>query len=225
MKRILLAGIALLTLSAAQPTLAADAPIYKGPAPIAAALFNWSGFYLGINGGYGWGQARLEAVSGSTGFFNVNGGLVGGTIGWNWQAPGSAIVWGIEGDLDWTNIHGTTPCPNPAFTCGAENSWLGTVRGRLGWAANTVLLYATGGFAFGDVNATVSGSPGQKATQTGWTVGGGVEAAIARNWSVKAEYLYVDLGTFTCTPFNCSILPVNVTFYTHIVRVGANWRF
>lgn len=230
MKRILLAGVALLALTAAQPTLAADAPVYKGPAPVTAAPFNWSGFYIGVNGGYAWGTGfwEYDGFPGLPGSFNVDGGLVGGTIGWNWQAPGSNLVWGFEGDLDWTNIKGGGTCPNVAYQCNVSNSWLGTLRGRIGMAANTVLMYVTGGVAFGDVNAEFSPAdfPGQKNTRTGWTIGAGVEVAIGRNWSAKAEYLYVDLGRFNgCTAVNCAGPPVTIGFTPSILRIGANVRF
>ena len=234
MKRFLLAGATLLVLTAAQPTLAADAPVYKGPPPAAAALFNWSGLYIGINGGYGWGTGFFRfdpPTTGEPGNFDVKGGLIGGTIGWNWQAPGSNLVWGIEGDLDWTNIKGGGLCPNPTFSCNVGNSWIGTVRGRLGVAMNTLLLYATGGFAFGDIRGEgidstgVLITPGTVVTKTGWTAGAGVEAAVGANWSVKAEWLYVDLGSATCNGCGSFVTPATMSFKTNLFRVGANLRF
>jgi len=227
MKRILLAGATLLALTAAQPTLAADAPVYRGPAPYAAALFNWSGFYLGINGGYGWGNSRFDyvPVGTTTGNYNISGGLIGGTIGWNWQAPGSAIVFGIEGDLDWANIRGSALCPNPAFSCDTNVNWLGTIRGRLGLAMDRMLLFATAGAAFAGVQANVPTFGGASGTQTGWTAGLGIEAAVAGNWSVKAEYLYVNLGNFACPIGVCGLSVANVPITSNLLRVGANVRF
>ncbi|HEY8267919.1 MAG TPA: outer membrane beta-barrel protein [Xanthobacteraceae bacterium] len=227
MKRILLAGAAVLALTTAQPVLAADAPVYKGPPPAAAALFNWSGFYIGVNGGGGWGTYSyvFPPDVGSS----LSGWAIGGTLGWNWQAPGSNIVFGIEGDLDWTDIKGNSLCPNPVFTCNAKVNWLGTVRGRIGVAANTMLFYLTGGFATGQVEreSTDTGAVvtlTQRETATGWTAGGGVEVAFTNNMSGKLEYLYVDLNEKSF-PGTGAFSTVNIGAKFSLVRVGLNWRF
>ena len=203
-------------------------PIYKGvPAPTYMA-FDWSGFYIGINGGYGFGKSHhnFDAVGTTTGDYNVTGALAGGTVGYNWQM--GSYVFGGEADFDWSNIKGSAPCPNPAFTCGTENNWLGTARGRLGYAFNRWLPYFTGGAAFGSVKATISpsaGFPGATSTRIGWVVGGGLEYAAWNYWSVKLEYNYVDLGSFNCGA-GCTGTGVdNVSFNTHIVRAGINYRF
>src|SRR3990172_1550129 len=108
MKRILLAGTALLALTAAQPSLAADAPVYKGPAPAAAALFNWSGCYIGVNAGGVWGRSNIDIPAYPSNFnIDMSSIAVGGQIGCNWQAPGSAFVVGIEGDGSWMNLDGS----------------------------------------------------------------------------------------------------------------------
>src|ERR1700730_14883246 len=133
MKIVLLASAGILALAAlAEPTAAADLsrryePVPK--APIYAPLYNWTGFYVGINGGGAWGHSTWDR----TGGFDPKGGLAGGTIGYNWQA--GRWVFGLEGDLDWTNINGTTTmlCP---LGCKTSNSWLGTVRGRVGYAVD-----------------------------------------------------------------------------------------
>lgn len=225
-----LAAAALLTLTAAGS--AADLRRAAAPAPIAVApppppvAYNWTGVYLGINGGWGWGESRFDFVDlgTTTGDFDIDGGMVGGTLGLNWQT--GAWVFGVEGDLDWTNINGSAPCPNPLFTCETANNWLATVRGRLGFAAGNVLVYATGGGAFGDVEMTSIGfNPSQKDTRAGWSAGGGIELALTSKISVKAEYLHIDLGTANCTLGNCSgLTDTHVPFRVDTARLGLNWR-
>jgi outer membrane immunogenic protein len=224
MKRVLLTGVAL----AAQigSAAAADLPRRvempaKAPAYIAAPIYNWTGFYLGINGGGGWGRSSWDAAAASTGSFDLSGGLIGGTAGYNWQM--GQVVFGLEGDIDWSNIRGTTLVTCPAG-CETRNTWLATVRGRLGYAADRFMPYITGGAAFGDIRANFPGA-GASANKTGWTAGGGVEFSLAGNWTAKAEYLYVDLGRFDCGTACGTAAPDNVSFKTSIVRGGLNYRF
>jgi outer membrane immunogenic protein len=187
-------------------------------APIYNPVFNWTGFYIGINGGGAWGRSTWDSAD----TFSVSGGLVGGTAGYNWQI-GQAVL-GVEGDVDWTNINGTTTtlC---AQGCKTSNSWLSTVRGRVGYAFDRFLPYLTGGVAIGDIKASVPGLAGASATNAGWTVGGGVEFAFAQNWSVKGEYLYADLGSFNCG-VSCGVSSTdNVSLRTSIFRAGVNYHF
>ncbi len=149
------------------------------------------------------------------GTFNTSGGLVGGTIGYNWQMGN--IVFGLEGDLDWSNIRGSAPCAGTS--CETRNSWLATTRGRLGYAFDRFLPYVTGGASFGDIKTDVAGIGSASATKAGWTVGGGIEAAIAGPWTAKVEYLYVDLGR------GGSVLGSDARFNANIVRAGLNYRF
>jgi outer membrane immunogenic protein len=221
MKRAFLALISLVSLTgmaaaADLPPRPAPAPYYK--APVVAPVFNWTGFYLGINGGGGFGRSNWD----STGGFNTSGGLVGGTIGYNYQA--GQAVFGLEGDIDWANINGTTnnACP---LGCKTGDDWISTVRGRLGYAADRFMPFITGGAAFGDIKATTPGFPGATNTNAGWTIGAGLEFAVAQNWSVKAEYLYVDLGKFNCG-VSCGLTATNnVSFTTNLVRAGVNYHF
>jgi outer membrane immunogenic protein len=190
-------------------------PAYK--APIYTA-YNWTGFYLGINGGGGFGHSAWD----TTGGFDLSGGLVGGTAGFNWQT--GQWVFGLEGDVDWSNIKGSTTVACP-LGCQTANSWLSTVRGRVGYAFDRFLPYITGGLAVGDIRATTPGFAGNTNTNAGWTVGGGLEFAIVGNWTAKAEYLYVDLGKNNCG-LNCGVAATdNVSFTSHIVRGGINYRF
>ena len=180
-------------------------------------IYTWTGFYVGINGG-GWGSSQWDAVNS----FDASGGLIGGTVGYNWQF--GQVVIGAEGDIDWSGIKGTTTvlCPGG---CETRNKWLATARGRLGLAFDRFLPYVTGGLAFGDINATVPVLPGGSISNAGWTVGAGLEVGLVSNVSLKAEYLYVDLGNFNCG-LNCGLVPgSNVSFTTSVFRGGANVRF
>ena len=207
---------------AAQTALAADiparAPAYK--APIAAPIFNWSGFYLGVQGGYGWGDTRHDFPGGTHDTFDVNGWLGGVTIGANWQT-GQTVV-GLEGDYAWASIDGSQT-GNCVPSCSTELKRVGTARLRLGHAWDQWLGYVTGGFAFGEVRAWEAAFSDTD-WRTGWTAGLGVEGAIGHNWTVKLEYLYVDLGDHDSYNF-AGIAPHDVSFDAHIVRVGLNYRF
>jgi len=220
MKRFVLGlvGWAALTGSVAAADLARPVPQPYYQAPVAAQLYNWTGFYIGVNGGGAFGRSAWDP----TGHFNMSGGIVGGTVGYNYQF-GQAVV-GVEGDIDWAGISGTTNnlCP---LGCKTSDSWLSTVRGRLGYAADRFMPFVTGGAAFGNIQATTPGFIGASSSQVGLTVGAGLEFAIAGNWTAKAEYLYVDLGKFTCG-LSCGVLPTNnVSFTTNLVRAGVNYRF
>ena len=221
MRRVLLTTISLLSLTAG--SFAADLP-RQMPAKAPAMLpigYNWTGFYLGINGGYGFGQSNWSITGADA---DPSGGLIGLTAGYNWQALGSPFVFGLEGDVAYSDIRGSftnAACPGG---CETRNNWLGTVRGRVGYAFDRMMPYFTGGLAVGDIRAEQPGFAGVRETNVGWTVGGGVEAAIAPNWTAKLEYLYVDLGDVTCAAGSCAV-PTNVDFQAHVVRAGLNFRF
>jgi outer membrane immunogenic protein len=248
MKRVIIT--ALLSLAAAGQALAADLPQPAPPPPRAPAVYvapvyNWAGVYIGINGGYGFGSSTwtdpLNASgAGNSGSFNVKGGLVGGTLGVNWQA--NAFVFGVETDLDWQGLKGTTSnafCGAPVtaagvtgLSCQTESNWIGTVRGRLGVAADRVLFYATAGGAYGNVQAGLTTQSLQSSTEFGWTAGAGIEGALAENWTAKIEYLYVDLGSSaSCNNsgncgFDGAVAANNsVKFTESMVRAGINYKF
>jgi outer membrane immunogenic protein len=217
MKKFLLAGVGVLALGIASAS-AADivrrralpekAPVYVEPP------YSWTGFYAGINGGYGWGRSDFSAPF-TPGAFDTSGGLVGGTLGYNYQV--GQAVFGIEGDIDASWMKGSAACGG--LTCETRNSWLGTLRGRLGYAVGRFMPYVTGGAAFGDIKTSVTGLGDASETKAGWTVGGGVEAALSGPWSAKLEYLYVDLGR------GAAIGGADARFHTNIVRAGLNYRF
>lgn len=207
MKKLLLASVGLVALGVASAS-AADLPRReamptKAPAYV-SQMYNWTGAYVGINGGY--------AFSGSN---DSDGWLVGGTIGYNFQS-GGPLVWGIEGDLNWSDIDGTTAGRQ------VSNNWLGTVRGRLGYAMGPTgswMPYVTGGVAFGDIEHSVPLFGSARDTKAGWVLGGGIEAALSGPWTAKVEYLYVDLGNGpTVGGFGSNL-------HTNIVRAGLNYRF
>ena len=217
MKQLLLAGVAVLALGVASASAAdlprrqampAKAPMYMAP------IYSWTGPYIGINGGGGWGRSNFSSPL-ATDNFNTSGGLVGGTLGYNYQI--NQMVLGVEGDIDWSNIRGSTLCGG--LSCETRNNWLGTVRGRVGYAAGRFMPYVTGGAAFGDIKTSVAGIGDSSTTKAGWTVGGGLEANIAGPWSAKVEYLYVDLGR------GGSVLGSDASFHSNIVRAGINYRF
>jgi outer membrane immunogenic protein len=222
MKRLGLIGISLASaIFVFAPALAADlAPRYQQPVarPLVYYPPYWTGFYLGINGGGGWGESQWDGV----GSFRVSGGLIGGTIGYGWQS--NRVVIGAEGDIDWSGIRGSSTvfCP-PG--CSTRGYWLSTVRGRLGYSFERVLPYLTGGLALGNINATIPGFPGGSTSNPGWTIGGGVEVMIVNNVSLKAEYLFVDLANYNCG-LNCSLLGNgNVSFSANLFRAGLNIHF
>src|SRR5580700_6172480 len=159
MKRVFLALVSLAALTgtaaaADLPPRMAPQPYYK--APVAVPVYNWTGFYIGINGGGGFGRSTWDR----TGSFNTSGGLVGGTVGYNYQF-GQGVV-GLEGDIDWANINGTTNTACP-FSCKTSDHWLSTVRGRLGYAADRFMPFITGGAAFGDIRASPAPTPPMRA--------------------------------------------------------------
>jgi outer membrane immunogenic protein len=164
----------------------------------------------------------------STGSFNVNGFLFGGTLGANFQT--GRLVLGLEGDFDWSAISGSSsvagcaaigaPLGAACQTKGAN--WLSTGRGRVGYAFDRILVFATGGLALTNVEVALTQPAVQTANvEAGWTVGVGIEFAFADNWTAKAEYLFVDFGKVSCQL--CGTGSVSLT--ENIVRAGINYKF
>jgi outer membrane immunogenic protein len=217
MKKLLLASVGVLALgitAASAADISRPLPS-KAPPPYIEPPFSWTGFYVGLNGGWGWGSSDFSAPL-ATASFDVNGGLIGGTLGYNWQM--GSMVFGLEGDIDWSNIRGSVACA--PGTCSTRNDWLGTFRGRLGYAMGRFMPYLTGGLAVGDIKTSVTGFPDSTQTNVGWTIGGGLEANVTGPLSVKVEYLYVDLGSA-----NSPVAGSDSKFQSSIVRAGLNYHF
>jgi outer membrane immunogenic protein len=225
MKRVLMACLGLVVQTIlGSPAAAADLPpaAYPPARGVAPLLYSqidrWTGFYIGINGGWGFGNSQWDGID----KFTVSGGLIGGTLGYNWHFR--PVVAGIEGDLGWSGIGGSTNtlCP---LGCETRNHWLATARGRLGFAVDQFLPYLTAGLAIGDISAVNPGWPAGSIITAGWTLGAGLEVGVTSNLSLKAEYLFVDLGDFNCG-YNCALAGGgNVSFYANILRGGLNVRF
>ena len=212
-------------LGSAPAAMAADMPV-KAPAMIQPIPYNWTGFYVGINAGGGWGRTDWTyVVSGNTASHNTSGGLIGATLGYNHQIQNWVL--GVEGDWDWARINGSTACPNPAFSCESRIKSLGTVRARVGTVWGNALIYATGGWAWANLtiqtNSTATGTIGTSTNASGWTLGGGVEYSFMPNWSAKLEYLYLGLGTNRYTVD--AALQVDARERVNIVRAGLNYKF
>jgi outer membrane immunogenic protein len=224
-KTLLLACVGFTAMAVAS-AYAADMPRRSLPmprAPIYVPFFSWTGFYAGLNAGYGFGDSSWTSTATgiSTGDFNIDGFQIGGTLGYNVQT--GSWVFGIEGDFGWSDIKGTTTTNCP-LGCETSQSWLGTVRGRVGYAFDRFLPYFTAGGAFGNVRTETAGFAGTSSNQFGWAAGAGLEYAFLSNWSAKIEYLYVDLGTATCAAADCGV-NTDVTFKLNVVRGGLNYKF
>lgn len=291
MNRTLIVAAAIATLIA-PGAFAADLAMRtytKAPPMAVDPGYDWSGFYVGANIGYGWGQSSIvnsfsDAASGAVlsstpGKFNMDGVNGGGQIGYNWQSAN--WVFGVEADIQGADQKGSSSamCPgafhslNGVCTVGHHGDtvnnpglpvtsnldsrleWFGTVRGRIGTTITPrVLVYATGGLAYGEVSTTdtvsgtnITGFPGMNgatftpvsasfsnsSTRVGWTAGAGVEGAIGGNWTAKLEYLYVDLGSVSGAFVTPIVAPggafVATGYSTHVtdnvLRAGLNYKF
>ena len=254
----------LISATALASAQAADLPAraYTKAAAVDPA-YNWSGFYIGVNAGYGSGTSStsltpdaLEAIRVLPGQnplppnLHPDGFVGGGQAGYNDQF--GSVVAGLEADLSYANLRKTDSATGPFSIGGVLTTqiatrldWFGTVRARLGvLPASNFLLYATGGLAYGNVRTTTTGSnlPAVNCTQTfiycaagstsgvsvGWTAGAGMEYAFSRQWTARAEYLYLDLGNRSVTfpDINApGMLTAVTSFRAHIVRGGLNYRF
>ncbi len=246
-------GVAMVCSSAA---LAADLPSNLPPPVPYIPAFTWTGFYLGANVGFGGDRFvypfSAAAVGGGAAFagnFSITSGgvLGGGQVGYNWEFPNNFLL-GFETDFDGaairgkltSNAGGVVGLPfGSAAEMGSRINYIGTVRGRVGYAWDRFLVYGTGGFAYSQVNFSASAAVGtgglggaistsQNDGLTGWTAGGGFEYAITNNLTVKTEYLYVNLGTNTIA--NSNVLGVaggnlKQTTTANIVRAGLNYKF
>jgi outer membrane immunogenic protein len=236
--RLLQIGAAFITLLV-NPVMAADMPVKTSPPPAVVPVFSWTGVYFGVNAGWlGADNSMVNQAtpgidnnadvddlaalaSGEFSLGNKNGFIGGAEIGYNyqfnnWVAGIEADIQGIAGQAVNSSITGTTTVLSSTLSGSMDTRWLGTLRGRLGFLpAPTLLVYGTGGLAYGEVQATTSltqsdssGNPAFTGSGTGdnfsylvtgWTAGGGVEWMFTQNWSFKVEYLHYDLGSTSFT--------------------------
>ena len=252
MKKLITAGIATAAHALGASANAADLPVrpvYKAPV-MAPVVYNWTGFYVGLNVGYSFGRTNTDFIVPFTSTLDpsadMKGVLGGGQIGYNWQT--GVWVFGLEADIQGTGQKSSIPlsavstacpgvfiavvlCPN---TGGFDQKlpWFGTFRGRIGVAAApTWLLYVTGGLAYGEVKSDLTVTSGgvtvlgsARETKAGYAVGAGTEWAFAgSNWTAKLEYLYVDLGRVSGTFVGPVAFSSRIT--DNIVRIGVNYRF
>ena len=214
MKRALLVGASLLAMGTA-PALAADLPakVYTKAPAMVAPIYNWGGFYIGLNGGGASSHEcyTITSVAGapvnpsSEGCHNATGGMVGGQVGYRWQMTN--WVFGVEAQGDWANLKGS----NPSLTAiipymnQTKIDAMGLFTGQVGYAFNNVLLYGKGGAAVTDNKFssffTASGLVWNQASQDRWggVAGVGVEVGFAPNWSVAVEYDHLFMGTNNVT--------------------------
>ena len=213
MKKVLLVTASLIALGATAPAVAADLaarPYTKAP-PMVAAIYDWSGFYIGANGGWGssrncWDSLR-RSRSVAEGCHDATGGVAGGQIGYRWQA--GTWVFGLEAQGDWADLERQQyrACSLPAFVNKSKVDAFGLFTGQVGWAANNVLFYVKGGAAVTSNEYRIYNAGGALFASTGddtrWggTVGVGLEYGFAPNWSAAIEYdhLFMQDRTYNFT--------------------------
>jgi outer membrane immunogenic protein len=241
MKRILLTTVSLGVLGLISPALGADLPMYTKARAVATPAYDWSGFYVGVFGGGGFGNHNLTNALGNAGFANFTlnydstGAVAGGEVGYNAQS-GNYLV-GFEADGFWSGISGNNV---GAFNAGNATAidatklrWAGTVRARGGIAVDRLLLFFTGGWAYGDLMHTntdpVNGIDQFTVHRSGLTAGGGIAYALTNNLIGKFEYRYYDFGAYTRpglpTLTANGQLPYTVNSTYSVVTVGLDYKF
>jgi outer membrane immunogenic protein len=244
--RLIAALAALPMLAASHAAQAADMPLYKAPPP--AAVFSWTGFYIGAHVGAGWGTREFDYndLTAAAPFvwdsgIPVNGPLAGVQAGYNRQAGWA--VFGIEADGSWTGLQGKGLCNTTVFflNCSAKTSGMATLTGRFGVDLDRTLVYLKAGGAWMRESSTISNValpplPGAFSSSIsnnryGWTLGGGLEYAFAPHWSAKLEYDYMDFGTKRYNfPPTAGIFAPTFTNWDlvdrmHVVKGGLNYHF
>lgn len=195
------------------PPPAEPAPVYVPPP------FTWTGFYVGVQAGYAFGSNDLTAPGfpadlDPDGF--VGGAHAGYNYQWNW------LVLGLEGDIEYSGIEGEDTLPGVNFK--SEGNWQGSIRARLGYAVDRLLIYGTGGWAFADFDYRAAGGlvARDSATHNGWTLGAGAEYAITDNVTARVEYRYTDFNDKT---INLGGVPFSSDPDFHTVRLGVSYKF
>jgi outer membrane immunogenic protein len=230
MRKLLLASVAAAALSA--PAFAADLPARSAPpaftAPVPIA-FSWTGFYAGLDAGYGWNESSWRNV-GAPVFANFNtdgdGFVGGGHIGYNYQI--NQFVVGLEGMINFTDIRGSALCSGVVGTnCRTKQDWLADINVRAGFAIDRALIYATGGVAFTEYGFDQTVAPTVSwgnSSRTGWTIGVGLDYAITNNWIAGVQYKYYD---FDSTTRNSSPAGTNVNFRNteNVILARISYKF
>jgi outer membrane immunogenic protein len=246
MKKFLLGTVGLVALGIAAPASAADLaarPYTKAPPPMVAAMWDWSGFYIGANGGWGSSRKCLDINNNfglivppfREGCHDATGGVAGGQIGYRWQT--AAWVFGVEAQGDWADLRGsnTSLFFGPGVTNRTKIDAFGLFTGQVGYAWNNVLWYVKGGAAVTDDKYngafTASGAVFDTAKETRWggTVGTGIEFGFAPNWSAGVEYDHLFMGnrnvTFTSLPFATLSRIDNIRQDVDLITVRVNYRW
>lgn len=212
LRTVTFSGLLSMMLPAA--AFAAD-PVYDET----VSAFNWTGLYVGVSGGYL--DPNLDIGFGATSLGYGNSGyLIGGTVGYNMQMGN--FVYGVEGDLSYADVGGDFgDLFGFGFNGKSEGDYFATIRGRLGYSMDRVLLFGTAGIAFANLDVeTPAGNFSDD--MVGYTVGGGLEYGITQHLTTKIEYLYSDFGKETTTLFPGDI---QTEADMNIVRVGLNYKF
>jgi len=213
---------------------------------------SWTGGYIGVVGGYGWGDSDFEAVgvdaltqvviplSESEGSIDVEGFLIGGQLGYDFDM-GNGFVLGVVGDMSWSGVDGRecvdddtcVPAEDDDSYASADLNWLATIRARAGFTTGSMLIYGTGGLAIADAEGGVTfvengTDPARSDSNThfGWVIGAGAEFKVTENMSLGAEYLHVDLGSedYAFRGPNVDVLSSS-DLTMDIVRASLNFRF
>ncbi len=238
MRKFLLSTLGLVALAA--PALAADLPV-KAPPPVVAPMYNWSGFYIGGNGGWGRSDNCWDVFAPAGGVFldgcrDQSGGIIGGQIGYRWQLPNNHFVFGLEAQGDWADLNRShVSFLDPALTFGSKVDGLGLFTGQFGFAWDTWLWYVKGGAAVTSntfsVSSTFGGIGLASASSTRWggALGTGVDYAFAPNWSVGLEYDHLfmsgaDYSFAVANPLLNGALS-RITQDVDMVTVRVNYRF
>lgn len=242
MKRILVGAIGAVALSMSAPASAADLaarPYTKAPAPVVAPIYDWTGFYIGANGGWGRSHNCLDFITAAGavagGCQDRSGGVIGGQIGYRWQS--NQFVFGLEAQGDWADLSNTrVSLFNPTLSSTVKTDGIGLFTGQLGWAWNAALLYVKGGAAVTsnrlDIFDTATGIGLVSASNTRWgaTVGVGFEYGFAPNWSFGVEYDHLFMGhannsVSVVDPRLAAVLSDRITQDVDMVTLRVNYRF
>jgi outer membrane immunogenic protein len=228
MRKVLLASVAAVALSASAQAADLGGARAAIAAEVVAPADLWSGFYAGIHAGYGFGRSR-PGFPGVDLSDSLNGAVIGGQFGWNYQV--GQFVLGLEATLAYAGLSGSGADFGGGATLRTDAKWLTTMGPRLGYAFDRALVYAKGGFAAGGFSSGLIipglGDFRGASVRTGWFLGAGIEYAIAANWSVRAEYNYLNFGSGFANLQNLGFISLAVAgpLDAHVVTVGLNYRF